>query len=189
MILLTPGARRALAPPAMALLGALLLGAPGEAGAAQVYERFFGKFEGHAIMAGDEELTPRDLEVEIGPSEGGFTVEWTALLRKSDGRTKRIAFKVAFRPSGRDNIFRSAMRRNAFGHDVPLDPMKGEPYVWATIEGEVLIVYSMMITENGGDEMQAYERKLVDKRMELTYSRVRDGEVLRTLKGELTRVE
>ena len=54
--------------------------------------------------------------------------------------------------------------------------------------GDVLTVHSMLITDEGGYEMQVYARELIGDRMNLTYSRVRDGEVLRTVTGVLTRV-
>lgn len=161
------------------------------AGAARAvdFERFFGRFEGEAIADGGTELSKRDLRVNIGPSEKGFVVEWVALIPKADGRTKRVAYEIPFRATRREGIFGSAMKSDMFGHAVPLDPLKGEPYVWARIVGNVLSVYSMLITESGGYEMQVYDRKVVNGAMELTYSRVRDGEVLRTVRGTLARVE
>ena len=45
-----------------------------------------------------------------------------------------------------------------FGHQVPLDPLKGDPYVWCRIVGRVLTLYSLQITDDGGYDLQIYER-------------------------------
>jgi hypothetical protein len=172
----------------LAALAALLPAPARAASAAADYERFFGQYEGEAIADAGTDLSKRDLRVEIGPTEHGFFVAWTALITKAGGRTKRVSYNIPFRATRREHIFRSTMKVDMFGHGVPLDPLKGEPYVWAQIAGNVLTVYSMLITDEGGYEMQVYTRELVDDRMNLTYSRVRDGQVLRTVTGVLTRM-
>ncbi|MTI10479.1 hypothetical protein [Curvivirga aplysinae] len=92
--------------------------------------------------------------------------------------------------SKRDGVYGSAMRKNLFGKWEPLNPMKGDPYIWAKIDNDTFIVYAMIITEDGGYEMQQYNRRIIDdKTMELVFNRIRDGEKLRTIKGFLKRVE
>lgn len=157
--------------------------------AAEAYEQFFGRFEGTAIVEGGSELSKRDLRVEIRPSDKGFLIEWVALIQKPDGRTKRSAYKIPFRATRRAGIYGSAMKNDMFGHPVPLNPLKGEPYVWARVVGNVLTTYFMIITETGGYEMQVYTRELVNGNMELVYTRNRNGKLLRTVVGTLSRVE
>jgi hypothetical protein len=79
------------------------------------------------------------------------------------------------------------MRKDLFGQAVPLDPLEGDPYVWARIDGDTLSVHALLITETGGYELQAYNRTLIEGGLRLEYSRVRDGKVLRTVTGVLTR--
>ena len=79
------------------------------------------------------------------------------------------------------------MRTNVFGQAVPLDPLKGDPYVWARIEGDALRVHALIIRQDGGYELQIYNRVLTTTGLELSYSRIRDGEVLRTVDGTLIR--
>ena len=67
------------------------------------------------------------------------------------------------------------MKRNVFGHEVPLDPMKGEPFVWGRIEGKTLTVFSLFIDEKGGYELQQYDRTLADGGLDLSFSRFRNG--------------
>ena len=79
------------------------------------------------------------------------------------------------------------MRRDAFGHSEPLDPLKGEPYVWADIEGPTLRVHALLITDDGGYEMQVYRRTLTADGMTLEFSRNRNGKELKTIYGNLQR--
>ncbi|MCP5153174.1 MAG: hypothetical protein H6983_03345 [Ectothiorhodospiraceae bacterium] len=149
---------------------------------------FLGEFAGTAVVPGGEELSPRDTRVRISAGEKGFRVAWTVLIHRGDGETRRRDFEAEFRPSPREGIYRSAMRRNLFGQAVPFDPLAGDPYVWARIEGDTLSVFALLITETGGYEMQVYDRTLVPEGLRLRYSRVRDGEILRTATGLLRRI-
>ena len=67
--------------------------------------------------------------------------------------------------------------------------MKGDPYVWCKVEGKSLTVHALLITEGGGYELQIYRRTLKAGGLELEYMRVRNNEVLRTVTGELVKVE
>lgn len=156
--------------------------------AAKPYEKFFGEYLGEGIFNEDEDLTKRDLSVEIKPSRDGFIVTWVSVTYKKNGKLKRKSYSVQFKPKGKSGLYGSAMRKDMFGNQVPMDPLEGDPYVWARISGDTLFVYALLITDEGGYEMQVYERTLTANGMELTYSRVRDGEVLRTVRGTLIRV-
>ena len=159
----------------------LLVGAAPISVAAEAYVRFFGNYEGEAISATDGELEQRDLRVSIAPIDDGFSVNWVVVTTKTGGKVKRKEYTVNFKPSDRENIYRSAMRTNVFGQAVPLDPLKGDPYVWARIEGDALRVHALIIREDGGYELQVYNRVLTSSGLDLSYSRIRDGEVLRTV--------
>ncbi|MGI9331866.1 MAG: hypothetical protein ACR2RL_01790 [Gammaproteobacteria bacterium] len=177
--------------PAWTLAGtlafAVMLGASATHAADRSFERFYGDFEGQAISTTNGELSPRDLEVSIGPTDKGFFVKWTAVIYKASGKVKRTALEVNFARSKRERVYRSAMRTNMFGQQVPLDPLEGDPYFWATIEGDTLSVRGLLIVENGGYELQEYNRTLTDDGMALDFVRVRNGERLRTVEGKLIR--
>lgn len=153
--------------------------------AAEPYEKFYGHYEGEAVSETDGEIGKRDLEVKIEGREAGYNVTWVSVTRKSSGKIKRKEYSIDFLPSRREGLYRSAMRSGLFGQAVPLDPMQGDPYVWARIEGDTLTVYALIISEQGGYEMQVYDRSLTANGMDLKYSRVRDGEILRTVGGAL----
>jgi hypothetical protein len=152
-------------------------------------EPFVGEFVGRTISSSDSGLSERDLGVTIEAKKNGFVLKWTTTTRPSAGKVKRKSYKIEFTPSNRDYIYSSAMRTDKFGARIPLDPMKGDPYVWAKINGGTMTVHAMMITDDGGYEMQTYERTLTESGMDLTFSRFRDGEQFKLIKGTLLKVE
>ena len=156
--------------------------------ATEPFERFFGDYVGEAISETAGELEQRDLRVAINPIDDGFSINWIAVTTKSSGKVKRKEYTVNFKPSGRENIYRSAMRTNLFGQAVPLDPLKGDPYVWSRIVGDELRVHALLIREDGGYELQSYNRVLTTFGLDLYYSRIRDGEVMRIVTGTLKRL-
>lgn len=152
-------------------------------------EPFFGHFEGKAILEGDDTTTSRDLAVTIQPDGERFRIDWTTVTRQADGDIKRKAYSIAFETTKRPGIFRSTMRADMFGNLVPLDPLQGDPYVWCRVAGPVLTLYSLQITDDGGYDLQVYERTLKgEDRMSLRFTRLREGEPPKELKATLKRV-
>ena len=158
------------------------------AAAATGIEAFFGEYEGETVADYDGELRERDLRVKISPHPDGFTVEWTSVTRRLDGQIKRKTYAINFLPTRRGNIFRSGERKDMFGNAVPMDPLKGDPYVWARLHEDTLTVFALHVLEDGGYEMQVYARTRVPEGLDLEYTRVRDGEVLRSVEATLRRV-
>ena len=139
-------------------------------------EPFVGDYVGSAsVVDADGTETPRDMSVSIHETKDGFNVSWSTTTYKDDGRVKEQKFSVDFRPSARPDVFSAAMKRNVFGHEVPLDPMKGEPFVWGRIEGNTMTVFSLFIDSNGGYELQQYDRTLAEGGLDLSFSRFRNG--------------
>lgn len=159
----------------------------GSVAQAQV-ERFVGSYEGSAsVISTDGTSQPRDMSVEIEETKDGFTVSWTTITYRADGSRKEKPYTIDFEPSDRDGIFAAAMRRNVFGHNVPLDPMKGEPYVWARVQGDTLSVFSIFVMENGGYDIQQFDRTLVDGGLQLNFKSLTDGAVQRSVSTFLKR--
>jgi len=174
------------------VLVALLLGTPASAIAenSAKLQDFFGNYVGQSISLADQGLNERDLAVTIKPyQDQGFTLDWTTITKRTDGTAKHQTYSVAFEPTPRQGIFRAAQRRNMFGHFVPLDPMAGEPYLWAHLGDSELTVQALLINDDGGYEIQTYERRLAPHGLDLTFSRVRDGKVLKTIDAVLRRVK
>ena len=159
--------------------------------AAEGPERFLGSFVGQTLSAASDEVSPRDITVKIEPGErdNEFFLEWTLVSVKSSGKIKRKQYRIKFAETRRDGIYKSKMRADMFGNQVPLDPLKGEPFVWAKIEGSTLTVHTLLITDEGGYEMQTYNRTVTAEGMELKFTRVRDDQVMRTVTGKLKKVQ
>jgi hypothetical protein len=172
----------------------LVLGvAAGAAGAvAEVPDRplkdFFGAYVGRSISTADEGLSERDLSVKIEPyKEHGFSLSWTTVIRRKDGERSHKSYTINFGPTKRPGIYGSEMRSNMFGGAVPLDPLEGEPFVWARVDGDTLTVYALIIREDGGYEIQVFDRTWTPKGLDLKFSRFRDGQPLKLITGKLDR--
>nr|WP_254442583.1 hypothetical protein [Ruegeria arenilitoris] len=159
----------------------LLLAGTNSTFAAEI-EPFVGDYVGSAnVVDSDGTETPRDMSVSISELKDGFNVSWTTTTYKGDGRIKEEEYSVDFKTTERPDVFSAAMKRNVFGHEVPLDPMKGEPFVWGRIEGATLTVFSLFIGPNGGYELQQFDRTLADGGLDLSFSRFRNGEKSRSV--------
>ncbi|QEW21071.1 hypothetical protein LA6_003274 [Marinibacterium anthonyi] len=177
---LTPGFRAFAAAAVMVISGAT------HALAAQVSD-FVGSYKGKAEIQSEGEVHQRDLSVDIEETKEGFRVDWTTVTYKADGRVKEAKYSINFVPSDRDNVFSAAMKKNMFGHDVQLDPMKGEPYVWARIIGDTMTVFSLFVDNEGGYEIQEFNRTLADGGLDLDFLSVRNGAIRRRIETFLDR--
>ncbi len=172
----------------MMMVCALMLAPLRPAAAADPLEAFYGQFTGEAEELGKNETARRNLDVMIGPYKRGFTVEWTTVIYRAGGKTKHANFSINFRRMGKGGLYRSAMRVNSFGQEVPLDPLDGSPYVWAVLAGKTLTIHSLIILADGDYEMQSYVRTLTGTGMDVTFSRIRNGSKLKDLHARLKRV-
>lgn len=147
---------------------------------------FFGKWVGSGVSQTEESIafqfTHRDLNVTINPVGNGFSVSWTTVQRQKGDPTKpaesRKATSMTFVPIGRPNVWRATGS---------LDPMGGNAYSWAKLRGQTLTVNSFAIQPDGSYEMQTYDRTLSGLGMQLEFSRLVDGDVKRTVRGQLTK--
>ncbi|MEX0307082.1 MAG: hypothetical protein AB3N12_06800 [Ruegeria sp.] len=161
---------------AFAFVASIWLAAFTEQAIASGIEPFVGDYTGSAeVVDVDGTATPRDMSVSIHEIKDGFNVSWTTTTYKGDGRIKDEKYSVDFQQSDRPDVYSAAMKRNVFGHEVQLDPMKGEPFVWGRIEGDTLTVFSLFIAEHGGYELQQFDRTLAEGGLNLSFSRFRDG--------------
>ena len=158
--------------PAICMAFALLL--PSFLWASEI-ERFEGQYAGRSTVVLDGESQGRDLETTIKQSRDGFEVSWTSVTYKTDSAPKSKTYTIEFVPSQRDSIYGSAMKTNMFGKQVPLDPLQGEPFVWARFEADTFSVFSLFINEVGEYEMQEFHRTLTDDGLDLLFRRVSNG--------------
>ena len=159
-------------------------------GAAQAQDltpaHFFGTVQGSGFAEDNDSIyfgtTVRDLDVIIAPSGGGFNVTWTTIIRgggdPSKPNVRRKTQTATFSLTEHANVFRGAPSG---------DPLAGNPYVWAKIEGNTMTVFILNISAGGAYSMQSYARTLSGYGMDLVFSRIRDGEPVRTARAKLTK--
>ncbi|KEA62331.1 hypothetical protein ADIMK_3471 [Marinobacterium lacunae] len=150
-------------------------------------EEFFGSYIGHAESS--EELG-RDMSVTIGGIDDStdYFVKWSTVIHKSHDRTKRVTYNIRFTQSKRKSLQVSAMARDVFGKPIPLDPLKGDPLFWARIKGDTHTVYAMIITDDGGFDLQVYNRTLTEDGLSLEFIRQNDDQSVRKIHANLIRV-
>lgn len=146
------------------------------------FARFIGRYAGSAQVEHNGQISLRDMSVAITPAGKGFAVNWKSVTHKTDGRLKEKEYTIQFLPTARAGIYSSAMGVNVFGNPVPLDPLRGDPYVWGRIRGDTLTVFSLLIDAGGGYEMQEYHRTLAAGGLDLEYKRVRNGANLKNIR-------
>lgn len=155
---------------------------------------YFGSYVGVAAVEEYEngEQGTRHIDVVISPyKKNGFRIEWIA-VSLVDGRrdvpgVKRNKHEVLFEQSERKCCFVQVDEYNPFTEREPLHPMLGEPIRWAVLDENGLQVYSFAVLEDGGYELQAYNRRLTDQGIDLLYERVEDGVVKRRITGHTVR--
>ena len=148
---------------------------------------FYGQWSGTGVSESAISLyfrlTTRDLDVEVRPSGPGFELSWTTVQRQRGDPTnptpERKATVIRFAPTGRPSIWRAAGSS---------DPLLDERYAWARIKGQTLTVHTLVIREDGGYDMQVYNRTLTPLGMELEFVAFRDGEERRNASGRLVKV-
>jgi hypothetical protein len=155
--------------------GLIVLGLPATHAAAadRKISDFYGAYTGQSISLKGEGLSARDLSVRIKPNKQGFNLSWTTVTHKKGSSAVRKSYSIDFSKSPRKNMWGSAVRR--------------DPFVWATLKGDTLTVYALIITASGGYELQTYARTLTADGMRLNFTRLRDGERLKAITGVLVK--
>ncbi|MEM8730092.1 MAG: hypothetical protein AAGF79_09250 [Pseudomonadota bacterium] len=171
----------------LAVVAACLALASGSLAQTADISQFVGSYEGEAQVEVNGQIQERDLSVDISETRSGFQVNWTTITYRSDGRVKEAKYSINFVPSDRDNVFAAAMKKNVFGHEVQLDPMKGEPYVWARIIGDTMTVFSLFVTDQGDYEIQEFNRTIAEQGLELDFVSTTNGQVKRQISTLLER--
>ena len=164
-----------------------LLPIPALAAQDRSIDSFVGQWQGSGISKTSESLyfgeTVRDFDVVIRRQGAGFTIQWTTVLRQGgdpdNPDVRRRSAEKVFMPSGNGQYFVAS--------SLP-DPLSGQDYAWARIEGATLTVYILTVDESGLFNMQIYERTLTAPGMVLKFTRVRGSEPSRTVEGRLVKV-
>ncbi len=156
-----------------------------ETEAAGALDAFYGSWAGSGLSENEVgykfKLTVRDVDVEIRKIKGGgFSIEWSTVQRKKgdpDNPTEVLKTTIrTFAATDNPLVWREAKSG---------DPLKGDPLIWARMEETTLILYSFVLEDSGAYEMQVYRRTLDGSGMALEFTRIRDGEPVRTARARL----
>lgn len=149
---------------------------------------FHGLWKGSAVSESEVSshfrVTARDLDVEIRPfAVGGFSLRWSTVLRQAgDPNAPKEELKqatVEFIPD--------PTRTGVWREDRQADPMSGQALHWARIAEQTLTVYSLGVREDGKADLQVYDRTLSALGMKLKFTRLVDGEEVRSASGQLVK--
>lgn len=166
---------------------AFILAAPSAHATDLPVSAFFGQWQGSALSESrislNFSLTPRDIGVEMRPSGQGFALSWNTVQRqKGDPRNPEEELKsttIDFQPV-RPGVWRAGAAQ---------DPVQsGQPYLWAHVDGQTLVVNGLLVGPDGGHELQVYRRTLSGSGMALEFVRIVDGQPVRTARGNLIKV-
>ncbi len=149
------------------------------------YAKFYGEYAGETVYEVDGMEYKRDLSVSIQALKNGFNVAWKTTTHKPGSKPKEKAYSIDFVSTDREHVYSSAMKADLFGGREALDPMKGDPYVWARVNDNTMTVYALLVTDDGGYEMLVYKRTLTSDGLDLEFTRLRDNEPLRSINARL----
>jgi hypothetical protein len=162
------------------LVAALGLGSVARADQASTPDAFYGRYQGsgftHDPNAALFGIGARDLDVEIGPAEGGFFVAWTTVMQSTgDKGAKSKSSRVVFVPSGRPGIYTGRSDGTQAIDDLS----------WASIGDRALTVRLLHILDDGTYEVQTYQRSLTDDGMFVFFRSDLDGAVMKVVTAQL----
>jgi hypothetical protein len=164
--------------------------------AAVSLEPFFGAYVGVAevsdVRGGD--VGERDMDIVIEPyKQGGFRIHWVNVSlvdgkRAVPGVERRVQ-TVLFEPAPDRGFFVEVAESSPFRERGEMQPMRGDPVRWASLDEQGLHVYSFMVLEDGRYEFQIYDRTLTDIGLDIRFQRIVDGELVREVIGTTARAD
>ena len=172
-----------------AICAAMLLLVPAAQAQQQVsLGAFYGNWVGSAVSESEIsvhfQLTVRDIGVEVKPlANNAFELTWSTVQRQKgnpDAPTEVLKSTTL--------VFEPAEGRSDQWWAKDTGELKdGNSVVWARLEKNALVVNSFAVNSDGSSELQTYHRALTGLGMELKFTRVLDGELVRSAEGKLTK--
>jgi len=147
--------------------------------------RFAGHWRGAAVDSSDGfDVEAKDLSMRFEPADEGFELEW----KTPGGPEEQVEFVETTKQPG---VFSAKVSKGGFlglFSSPELNPLDGDPLVWARFAGEdTFIVYKLVIDNRGAFELDRYERTLEGDTLRLHYTRRAHGEPVRSLVARLQR--
>ena len=148
---------------------------------------FYGAYLGHGGDEGSGETTSgpkqtRFSQVIIHSSKeekDGFTIEWATLKLKGDeipSEADTKSYTQTFRAADKPTLFRDITSG---------DPNLGADTSWAVIKGDMLRIVQVTVDSDGGYFLTQYDRTLTPKGMDVHFTRIENGKIVRAVKLNL----
>lgn len=156
-------------------------------GATTAIERLAGRYVGVNVGEATTSVTPApsDIHLDMQPSGQRFVLRWQSLSVLATGT--RHHYEVVFKKTPRSGIYLAEMGCDLFGNARPLDPGRGEPYMWAYIGDAELTLYAMYIANDGSHDLSRYLYRWAGDSVTLKYERVRNEQPIERLQAVLRR--
>lgn len=145
--------------------------------------RFAGAYVGETITQGGETMELGDLHLRLKVRGDGFVADWRSLADPDESEEHH--HNVTFVLSHRDNIYVAVLGCDMFGNRVPLDPMRGGPFMWASIEEARMNLYVMKIGARGTHDLRIYRYRLEGEKLALSFERHRDEKRVQVVLGSM----
>ena len=178
------------------LAAALGLGTAALAAAPTDLDRFAGTYVGVAEETdpADRSRSRRDIDLVISAEgHGGLQIAWSNVTlvngRRDVPGVERRVDEVRLVPAPDRDFYLARQAYDPFTERRPPNALGGDPLRWATVAGDSLRVYSVVILDDGRYELQTYDRTLTPDGLRLDWQRTVDGEVVRRATGHAVRAE
>jgi len=160
---------------------ALIVGSSLEASAKDpsLPDGFWGHWQGIPITSHEGTLPVGALDLSIKPDADGFHLTWQHLGSLRDGGEATVPVDARFLPSTRPGVYEyvpnsGSLLTRMFASPSTGNPLEGETLLWARVEDETLIVYSMMVEPKGGFDVDRYQWTRTATGLRLLYSQQSD---------------
>lgn len=145
------------------------------------------------VLANDGPAERRDIEIVIRAGERGVieidSVNVTLVGDRRDVPGVRYAASAVRLAPRAPGFYTETRRRDPFGVDDPVQPMRGDALRWAVLDESGLTSLSFGVLEDGRYELQEVRRRRVPDGLEVEYRRIVDGVLVRRMVGFAVKVE
>ncbi len=165
-------------------VGGFVVVAPAHlAQAGSTLDSFVGQWAGRGITSNVDavpRVTARDLDLVIEKQDnGGFTISSTFVQLSQVEQIPRSRTLI-FEPSGISDLWQA---------QEGCTPFQSPGCAWARISANSLVVTVFNLDQDGRAEFQVFDRTVIDSKMKFAFKRVVDGEIKRSVRGNLIKVE
>jgi hypothetical protein len=139
-------------------------------------EAFIGSWKTAEISSSSDALAPNALDLKIAAEAGGFSLVWRDLGKSGQAGIGSEGIEAQFVPANRPGVYEyqpssGSLFSSMFASPATGNPLEGETLIWARIDGDTLAVYSMMIDQAGGFDLDHYSWERTETGLQLTFTK------------------